>query len=126
MTMSMGRNLLVAIAAAGVMGCAAHRASTTEPGLELRGCEFAGGQFASGVATCQAGTQYRCEDGSWNNLGTLCTTTASDVPIKVAPAAGGSCMLEGATVGDSSTICRSGTTLLCKQNAWVNLGTACW
>jgi hypothetical protein len=126
MRTSMGRNLLVAIAAAGLMGCAAHRAFTAEPGLELRGCEFAGVKFTSGAANCQAGTQYRCEDGSWKNLGTACTTTASGVPIKVAPVAGGSCTLEGTAVGNSSTICSSGTTLLCKQSEWVDLGTACW
>lgn len=174
MTMSLGRNLLliVAIAAAGLMGCASHRglqldscsyrgemysegtascqsgykyecndgywrpldvactaessAASEAPKPGLQGCELAGVQFASGTANCQAGNQYRCEDGTWDNLKAPCRASAGDAPIKVAPAGAVSCVLGGADVGNGSTICRSHTTFLCKDGAWVNLSTACW
>jgi hypothetical protein len=32
---------------------------------------------------------------------------------------------EGATVASNSTICRSGSTFLCSDGEWVNLGTLC-
>jgi hypothetical protein len=34
-------------------------------------------------------------------------------------------MFGGATVASGSTICQSGTTFLCNDGAWTNLGTVC-
>ena len=34
-------------------------------------------------------------------------------------------MYNNATVATNSTICRSGTTFLCDDGEWHNLGTAC-
>lgn len=109
------RPLHIACASVPVVG------STVEPGT-WNSCEFQSLAFPSGTLTCQAGSEYRCNDGVWNNLRTPCTRTAGDVPI--API-GRSCMFEGATVGSNSTICRSGVTFLCRDGEWMNLGTAC-
>lgn len=76
---------------------------------------------ATGAASCQNGTQYRCEDGAWRSLGTACP---GDVAIQVIPGAK-TCMYEEATVASNSTICKSGTTFLCSDGAWTNLGTQC-
>jgi len=34
-------------------------------------------------------------------------------------------MFNDATVASNSTICRSGTTYLCNDGEWTNLGTLC-
>ncbi len=84
-------------------------------------CQFAGVTFPTGAASCQAGTQYRCEDGSWNSLGISCPGAES--PIRVIPE-GKTCMLEGgSTVATNSSVCRSGSTYLCSDGEWINLGT---
>ena len=87
-----------------------------------RTCNFGGIAFSTGSASCQNGTQYRCEDGSWATLGVPCTV--GDSPIKVVPT-GSTCMFSGATVASGSTICQSSSTFLCNDGSWVNLGTLC-
>lgn len=84
--------------------------------------QFGGISFFSGAASCQAGTQFRCEDGLWRSLALPCTL--GDSPIKAVPA-GRTCMFDGVTVASSSTICRSGSTFLCNDGEWINLGTLC-
>lgn len=83
-------------------------------------CKFSGIAFSSGAASCQSGTQFRCEDGEWRGLGVPCA--AGDSPIKVVPS-GRTSMFNDATVASNSTICRSGTTYLCNDGEWMNLGT---
>jgi hypothetical protein len=34
-------------------------------------------------------------------------------------------MFDGATVANNSTICRSGSTYLCTDGEWLNVGTLC-
>jgi hypothetical protein len=34
-------------------------------------------------------------------------------------------MYEGATVASNSTICKNGSTFLCSNGEWTNLGTQC-
>lgn len=88
-----------------------------------RPCQFSGVTFPTGAASCQAGTQYRCEDGAWNSLGTSCP--GGDSPIRLIPG-GRTCMLEGgSTVATNSTVCRTGSTFLCSDGEWINLGTLC-
>ncbi len=86
-------------------------------------CSFDGRSFSIGSTSCQSGVQYRCEAGSWTNLGVTCTV-AGDQPLAPLPPAR-TCMYNGATVASSSTICKSGTTFLCDNGDWRNLGTAC-
>jgi hypothetical protein len=74
--------------------------------------KFGGVVYATGSAKCDRGTQYRCEDGTWRQLDAKCPVC--DAPVRVAPS-GRSCMLEGATVANGSTICRSGSTSLCSD-----------
>ncbi len=107
----------------------AYQRACSEPGPELSpvatlpgNCEFAGISFASGSATCRAGRQYRCENGSWRGLDLPCSV--GDAPITVLPR-GENCSYEGTTVASGSAVCRSGTTVLCNNGQWTNLGTAC-
>jgi hypothetical protein len=85
-------------------------------------CNFGGVTYSTGSASCQSGTQYRCEDGRWASLGITCPV--GDSPIRIVPS-GKTCMFDSATVANNSTICRSGTTYLCSDGEWVNVGTQC-
>jgi hypothetical protein len=49
--------------------------------------------------------------------------SAGDAPRLVPD--GRTCMFNDATVGNNSTICKQGTTFLCSNGEWVNLGTVC-
>lgn len=107
----------------------AYRRSCTETAPELASsaaptgsCEFAGVSFASGSASCNAGTQYRCENGRWSSLDLPCSV--GDAPFPVTPR-GAVCSYGGITVQSSSAICQSGTTFLCNNGQWINLGTVC-
>ena len=88
-----------------------------------KSCQYDGISFSTGAASCQSGTQHRCEDGVWRSIGVACTA-AGDSPIKVVPS-GKTCMFDGATVASNSTICRSGSTYVCNDGEWINLGTLC-
>jgi hypothetical protein len=94
------------------------------PEVATRGrCDFAGISFVPGSASCQAGTQFRCEPtGEWTSLRVPCS--AGDSPVRVIPS-GDTCMFSGATVASGSTICQSGSTFLCNDGEWLNLGTLC-
>ena len=86
-------------------------------------CQYSGITFPTGAASCQTGTQYRCEDGYWRSLMLSCS--GGDSPIRLSPG-GRTCLLEGgSTVATSSSVCRSGTTFLCSDGEWINLGTLC-
>jgi hypothetical protein len=98
-------------------------ACAENPPVATKGCNLNGNSYSTGSASCQSGTQYRCDDGAWRNLALACTA-GSDVPAGVAPA-GRVCMYNGATVATQSTICKSGTTFLCEDGEWRNLGSAC-
>jgi len=50
--------------------------------------------------------------------------TVGDSPIRAATG-DRTCMYAGATVASNSTICKSGSTFLCSDGEWVNLGTQC-
>lgn len=39
-------------------------------------CEYAGNSYSDGAVICQNGTEYRCNDGSWEILGTPCDEIA--------------------------------------------------
>jgi hypothetical protein len=87
-----------------------------------KNCDFAGISYSQGSASCQAGTQFRCDAGTWRSLAIPCS--AGDAPLRLVPD-GRTCMFNDATVGNNSTICKAGTTFLCSNGEWVNLGTIC-
>jgi hypothetical protein len=87
-----------------------------------KSCEAGGITYSTGAASCQAGTQFRCEDGAWRTLGMPCSV--GDSPIRIVPS-GRTCMFNDATVATNSTLCRNGLTYLCNDGEWTNLGTLC-
>jgi hypothetical protein len=107
----------------------AARKACTSPAPQLAtaatvdSCEYNGISFASGSASCNDGYQYRCDNGRWSSLGRSCSVTNA-ATLRVAPY-GTECSYNGATVANSSAICQSGTTFLCNDGQWINLGTTC-
>lgn len=95
----------------------------TQPLAASRSCTYGGIAFSTGSASCQAGNQFRCEDGTWSNLGVPCTL--GDAPAPRPQPDGRTCMFGDVTVSSSSTVCKSGTTFLCNNGEWLNLGTLC-
>lgn len=87
------------------------------------GCEAGGIAWASGSARCDAGYQYRCDGGRWLRLDLPCTM--GDAPYSVSRTSSRTCAYGGATVASSSAICQGGTTFLCDDGQWINLGTSC-
>jgi hypothetical protein len=95
------------------------------PAKETKACDFEGSAFSSGTTSCQAGVKYRCEDGNWRSLETACAADQGTMPHVVAAPGARTCMLEGSTVSNASTVCKSGTMYVCDDGDWRNLGTPC-
>jgi hypothetical protein len=87
------------------------------------GCEYAGVSYANGSASCNAGRQYRCDSGRWRSLDLPCSV--GDAPFPVLTVRGAPCSYGGSSFASSSAICQSGTTFLCSNGEWINLGTVC-
>ena len=83
---------------------------------------FGGVTYPSGSASCQGGSQYRCEGGTWASLGIGCP--AADSPIRVLPQ-GRNCLFNDAPVAHNATMCLGGRSYLCSDGDWVILGTKC-
>lgn len=98
-------------------------ACTENQPVGAKNCAFNGTAYSPGSASCQSGTQYRCDDGGWMNLAVACT--ASGQVAARMPAAGRTCLYNGATVATESTICKAGITFRCEDGEWHNLGTTC-
>jgi len=93
------------------------------PEPAITSCTYAGQPYSAGSAICQAGSQYRCNSGQWQNLGSPCTADAK--PIYLPPSEPRPCIVGGATVADGSGICRDGNTLRCADGTWINTQVCC-
>src|SRR5262249_1095093 len=100
------------------MGIACSDAGSEAP----RNCQFGGVTYQNGAASCQAGTQYRCDNGAWASLGSACP--AGDSPVRIVPQ-GRACLFNGAPVAHNATTGQDGRTYLCSDGDWVILGTKC-
>ena len=79
-------------------------------------CSYKGTPYSHGSAACQAGTQYRCDDGEWKALGVACSE-------KLAEGAG--CKFGGEAYSSGSVSCQSGTRYRCDDAVWKSLGVTC-
>ena len=70
----LNRSLMVA----GVVGVAL--ALGAQPRLARAGdaCSYDGTKYSDGALSCQAGKQYKCDDGEWKSKGERCTSAKSD------------------------------------------------
>lgn len=98
------------VAAVGLLGCSARQAMAGDP------CMYEGSRYSDGAASCQAGLQYRCTDGTWTALRTACV---GDV------AAAKNCDFAGVSYSTGSASCQSGTQFRCENGTWRSLAMAC-
>jgi hypothetical protein len=90
--------------------------SALQPPIPGASCVYGGQGYSDGATVCQGGTQFRCENNSWRNLGGVCGAP---------PPEPRSCMFGGATVANGSAICKEGATLRCSDGTWVSTQIAC-
>lgn len=59
-----------------------------------RSCAYRGHEYPDGSVVCQDGKEYRCTDGTWVSLGTICGAIANAPAISkdASLAAGPSCL----------------------------------
>ena len=79
-------------------------------------CSYQGVKYSEGSTTCQAGTQFKCDDGSWESLGVAC-------PGKEPSAK--NCEYKGTTFSPGAASCQAGTQYKCTDGSWASLGVAC-
>ncbi len=70
-------------------------------------CSYAGRGYPAGQSMCQAGTQYRCEGGTWRSLGVACEVMP-DAP----------CELDGVSYSEGAARCDGGTRFTCDNGRW--------
>ena len=63
---------------AGIVGVAL--ALGAQPRIVRAGddCTYDGTRYSDGALSCQAGKQYKCDDGEWKSKGERCTSGKSD------------------------------------------------
>ena len=63
---------------AGIVGVAL--ALGAQPRIVRAGddCSYDGTKYSDGALSCQAGKQYKCDDGEWKSKGERCTSSKSD------------------------------------------------
>jgi hypothetical protein len=99
------------IAVLWVLGSAAHEAQAGDH------CVYKGTMFSDGARACQAGALYRCDDGNWRALGSVCKDTQLTVSR--------SCELGGISYSTGSASCQAGSQFRCEDGVWRSLGMAC-
>jgi hypothetical protein len=77
-------------------------------------CNYQGTVYSHGAAVCQAGTQFRCDDGDWKSLAVACSSPE-----------GKACDFNGSTYESGSTSCQGGTQYRCDSGLWKNIGGLC-
>jgi hypothetical protein len=81
------------------------------------GCQYKETRYSHTSVVCQAGSQYRCDDGRWKELEIAC----AEQPLVAAR----SCVLGGRSRSPGSAKCESGTEYRCDDGVWRSLVVAC-
>jgi len=99
------------------IGLAAGLALSFAPAAHARStCSYQGTSYSEGATACQAGIQYRCDDGDWKSL---------SVPCPKDKVSAKDCDLNGNTFAMGSSSCQSGMKYRCDDGKWISLETAC-
>jgi hypothetical protein len=114
MTVSLKRSLAIgsAVLFAGLLSCAHH-----DRVIAAEHCFYKGAMYSEGAAACQAGTQYRCDNGDWAATGMAC----SDHPAVTAK----NCEASGISYMTGSASCQAGAQFRCEDGAWRSIGIPC-
>jgi len=79
-------------------------------------CLYKGTKYSEGSASCQAGVQFRCNDGEWKSVGVAC----SDNPVVAS-----NCQFGGVTYPNGTASCQGGNQYRCDNGAWTSLDAGC-
>jgi len=80
-----------------------------------RECQYKDATYSDGANSCQAGTQFRCDDGKWKSEDVACKD--KDAPKN--------CEFSGTSYSSGSASCQSGVQYRCDDGTWKNLAVAC-
>lgn len=93
--------------------------------LAVGGCSYNGRTYGIGMTMCQTGTQYRCENGVWRNMGSPCVT-AGDAPTGAAIFTTNlSCAHDGISYSDGAARCENDIRYTCKDGRWEFANRGC-
>ncbi len=109
----MKRNVLccaTAVLGAALLGFGVQRAAASDD------CRYKGTRYSEGAAACQAGVQFRCDDGEWKSVGVACNESGG---------ASGNCMFGGVTYPNGSASCQEGSQYRCDSGTWASVGVRC-
>src|SRR5215510_13678352 len=81
-------------------------------------CFYKGTMFSDGAASCQAGEQFRCDDGDWKKQHTACVDEERRAPSRA-------CDFKGVSYSTGSASCQSGNQYRCEDGRWASLGISC-
>jgi|RhiMetdeSRZDD1v2_1073273.scaffolds.fasta_scaffold454124_2 hypothetical protein len=81
-------------------------------------CFYKSTMYSDGAASCQSGTQYRCDDGAWRSLAVPCKDTG---PVTMSRP----CDFDGVSYSTGSASCQSGTQYRCEDGRWASIGVSC-
>jgi hypothetical protein len=91
--------------------------SVPQPSFASDPCFFKGTMFSNGAASCQAGREFRCDDGEWGTTGNNCTGDRI--------ALSKSCQFDGISYSTGAASCQTGTQYRCEDGSWRALGVSC-
>jgi len=80
-------------------------------------CFFKGAMFSHGSTSCQAGSEFKCDDGEWDDTDRNC----ADSPMAMARP----CQFGGLSYTSGAASCQAGAQYRCEDGAWRSLGTTC-
>jgi len=99
------------------IGLACLLGGTTRMAIAGENCFFKGTMYSHGAASCQSGSQYRCDEGEW---------TASGMPCKSdTVAVSRTCQHDNIVFSSGAASCQAGTQFRCEDGEWTSLGTTC-
>lgn len=77
-------------------------------------CTYSGRAYPQGQSLCQAGTQHRCESGTWRSLGVACEGIGNQP-----------CDLDGVGYSHGAARCENGVRFTCDNGRWQYSSVAC-
>jgi len=81
-------------------------------------CTYKGAKFSEVAASCQAGVQFRCDDGEWKSAGVAC----NDKPVAAVQP---NCQFGGVTYPNGTASCQQGNQFQCDNGAWAATNVTC-
>jgi hypothetical protein len=105
--------LAIGVGAFALVTCGARPASAKDDA-----CFFQGSMYSDGGRSCQAGRQFKCDDGEWKKEDKDCQPERNARMSK-------SCEFGDVSYGTGSAKCDHGTQYRCEDGTWRKLDATC-